>query len=244
MRKNLVCSIAVLALVLSIASTSAAVVNPSGNPIWTERSGLGVTLGIGGGDCFREYCRYTWDTSMFPSVALFVGMMYRLNTNWVFFGEFHNGFANSRQPFRFIDNADSEYKTSWMLFFDFTAGAEFHLPTTGWLDLFLGGGIGFAYLGGWAEDGPLPDTHHSLKGFNFQIRGGMDLYLFSAAPNFSLGPMIKVGLPIWGQACVEEDGNEICHGRGDFDDFHSDTGIKKGELPFTLFLGFISRYVF
>ncbi len=191
-------------------------------------------LAIGGNDCTDDYCDDFWDTSFFGSIAGTVGFYYRIFPNLVVLAEIHTGYINT-------DRESMDNDAGFL--FEVTPAVEFHGPITGWLEAFVGFGVGFSYLGFWGDiDGTNVDVHHSLNGLNFEFRTGIDFYPFSKAPTLGGGVLFRLGLPYWAQACVESEDDKECDDPDDMDDY---PGVDyMDDLPFLVHLGLTVKYGF
>ncbi len=232
-------AISVLCFVAFIIGTprTALAFDVTGGSTWQDRVGPGISFSVGLNGCARDYCDDVWDTGV--SIGATVGFFWRIIPNLVVFGEMHTGHipADADRFYRLgeVDN-DNAFA------FQATAGAEFHLPLTGWVAPFAGFGMGFAYLGLWGEyDTVISDEefHNSLRGLDFQLRFGADFYPFSRVSSLSLGPVFFFGLPYWTNACWEVDGDRECD---DPDDLPFD--IDDDDTPFIIYIGVGMRYGF
>jgi hypothetical protein len=253
-------AIAAAALLLA-ASASAAAEEASasaswsltGGEAWEGRTGFGVMLGVGGVDCTKDFCDDTWDTKFFGSIEGLIGVYYRLIPNLSVFLDF--GFAHLNTGFNEVPDADDGKG----FLFHFVGGAAFHAPITGWMDAQLGFGLGFAYLGfetdvayeSAALAGERAQVSTTHKGVDFELRFAVDVYLFSAAPTFAVGPYFKLGMPYWVEACYDSQRADI-FGNGDAcgkpDDLQKDDATTQSwhwdEKPFLIHFGLAAKYTF
>jgi len=179
--------------------------------VWFDRNGLGAVLGIGGLTCARDYCNSTLDAQIFGSIAGTVGAYYRLNPNISFFGDATFAYVNTN--FNQVATGDTGSSKEGAFEFQFLLGAGFHLPVTGWLDLYATAGLGPILLRAKAEAGGAEFTHH-WGGIDIEMGLGADFYFWSVgfAKNLAIGPYMRLGFPIWPRVCAVAagDGNEIC----------------------------------
>jgi hypothetical protein len=232
---------ACVALPITAAAQSTIAWDITGGREWQGRTGPGIMAGIGGNDCTDDYCDDYWETSFFGSIGGTLGFFYRIIPNAAVFLDAHLGYLNTS-----MDGADDDKG----MLFELVAGGEFHVPATGWLDPYVGFGIGFAFLGGWADSdngyngpwgNPVSDTelYQSLKGVDFELKFGVDVYPFSSVSNLALGPMFRLGMPYWVEGCYELDtpaGNT-----DDCDD--ADKIFDDNDLPFLVHFGLYMKYV-
>jgi hypothetical protein len=186
-----------------------------------------------------------------------VGAYYRLIPNLSFFLD--AGVAHMNTDFTEVEEADDGRG----ILFHIVGGAAFHAPITGWMDAQLGFGVGFArmrLLTTYQPPGPTGgdkldvDTKH--YGVDFELRFAVDVYLFSAAPTFAVGPYFKLGLPYWARVCYNSPpgstifmvtSGEEC---GDPDDIEAETYEGSGrtwhfdETPFLIHFGLAAKYTF
>lgn len=234
----------ILATLLLAAPKSSEAFDITGGRPWDERVGPGISLSVGGNGCSRGYCDDVWGTGV--SFGSTVGFYWRVIPNLVVFGDFHFG----HMP---INIHHSPYFRDWDVHnetgfvFQTTGGAEFHLPITAWVAPYAGMGIGFAYLGMWADDYRHRDHrgfHYSLRGIDFQMRFGADFYPWRRVPNLAIGPLLQVGIPAWVTACWEQDWD----GAHQCDDpdarVHGDMRVRDGYSPIIVYLGAGMRYGF
>jgi hypothetical protein len=244
---------------LALASPAAAQVSASwditGGEAWEERTGFGMMIGFGGVDCTKDYCNKTWGTKFFGSFEGTVGAFYRLIPNLTFFLDF--GLAHMNTDFTEVEGADDGRG----VLFHFVGGGAFHAPITGWMDAHLGFGLGFAWMklkteieqAAPAEPVEVSTTH---KGVDFEFRFGADIYLFSAAPTFSVGPYVKLAIPYWVSVCYDSpSGDVFAEGKhcGKPDDIEKDTynpndpssrSWNFDETPMLIHFGLAAKYVF
>jgi hypothetical protein len=223
----------------------------TGGEAWEDRTGFGMMIGLGGVDCTKDFCDDIWDTKLFGSFAGTLGAFYRLIPNLSVFLDF--GVAHMNTDFNEVSEADDGKG----LLFHFAGGAAFHAPITGWMDAQLGVGIGFAFMrfrtdismAGPADAAEVRSDH---RGLNFEIRSAVDIYLFSAAPNFAVGPYFKLGIPYWAKVCYYSEapdvftaGDEFC---GKPDEIEKDMPTGRtwhfDETPFLIHLGLAAKYTF
>lgn len=222
----------------------------TGGEAWEGRTGFGMMLGFGGVDCTKDFCDKTWGTKFFGSFEGTLGAYYRLIPNLSFFLDF--SVAHMNTDFTEVDDTDDGRG----ILFHFILGAAFHAPITGWMDAQLGFGIGYAHMKlltiyeqtAPAEEVEVSTTH---KGVDFELRFAVDIYLFSAAPTFAVGPYFKLGLPYWVSACYDSPSNEI-FAQGDAcgkpDDIEQETSTPRtwhfDETPFLIHFGLAAKYTF
>lgn len=236
-------SLAALAATVLLAGASEAQSNVgwdiTGGQVWEDRVGVGVLAGLGGVDCTDDYCERYWDTKFIGSIEGVAGIYWRIIPNVVVLIDFSLGYVNADIDRPHID--DDRGAT-----FQVVAAGEFHAPISGWLDAYVGLGIGFAYLGFWAEEEPgAHEFHHALKGLDFEFRTGADLYLFSSAPTLGMGPYFKLDFPVWLAACVETEGApDDCDHPDDIADNDYYDGYHFDELPFLVHFGIQLKYGF
>ncbi|MDD5309260.1 MAG: outer membrane beta-barrel protein [Deltaproteobacteria bacterium] len=237
---------ACVALPITAAAQSTIAWDITGGREWQNRTGPGIMAGIGGNDCTDHYCDdHRWDTSFFGSIGGTLGFFYRIIPNAAVFVDGDLGYMNTS-----LDNMDDDKG----MLFELVAGGEFHVPATGWLDPYMGFGMGFAYLGGWATTKihgnqyiHSLDYYESLKGFDFEIKIGVDVYPFSSVPNLALGPMFRLGMPLWLDVCIDiEDGYDECKSPDDMEDelqAYRVGDFDKGDLPFLVHFGLYMKYI-
>ncbi|MCP4602918.1 MAG: hypothetical protein GY847_20785 [Proteobacteria bacterium] len=207
----------------------------TGGPPWENRTGPGIMIAVGGNDCTDEHCDDMWDTSFFGSIAGTIGFFYRIIPNLVLLVDIHFGYVNTDMK---INEGRDKYSLDDDSGFLFQAvgGAEFHGPITGWLDAYVGLGIGFSLLN---TRGDKPNNsgeyHESLRGVNFELRTGVDIYPFSRIPTFGTGPFFRLGLPYWAKGCIQDGNLESCN---DPDD------MSFNALPFLVHFGLAFKYGF
>jgi hypothetical protein len=127
--------------------------------------------------------------------------------------------------------------------FIFLLGAKFHLPVTGWLDPYLGLGIGPIILNA-KGDAAGSSTRHSWRGFDIEMRTGANVYLWSvgALKNLSFGPYFKWDFAIWPKVCIKTSGDTVCSSPSEA---ASDTGISAfNDKPFIFQVGAEAQYKF
>ncbi len=207
----------------------------TGGEAWENRTGLGLTIGVGGNDCTNDHCTEFWDTRFFGSIGGFVGAFYRLIPNLSVFADFHMGYINTDTSWGEDDGG---------MLIQVIAGGEFHAPITGWLDAYLGLGLGFAHLRAHATLDDDSEAETSLNGFDIELRFGTDVYLFSSAPTLGIGPYFRLGFPIWVTQCLKGIGGlDECGEAGSYDDLDL-SGLNKDDLPFLVHFGLAAKYGF
>jgi len=253
MRTGLAIAAAVSILALSAPAAAeefAAEWSITGGEAWEQRTGFGVMLGVGGVDCTKDFCDKTWGTKFFGSFEGIVGAYYRLIPNLSFFLDF--GLAHMNTDFTEVPEADDGRG----ILFHFVGGAAFHAPITGWMDAQLGFGIGFArmkLLTTVTQASPAEDVEVSTKhlGVDFELRFAVDIYLFSAAPTFAIGPYFKLGLPYWVKVCYDSPFADV-FANGDScgkpDEIEQETSPDRtwhfDETPFLIHFGLDAKYTF
>jgi opacity protein-like surface antigen len=221
----------------------------SGGPVWERRTGPGATLAIGGNSCTGDLCDNSVDTNLFGSFGATFGFQYRLMPNLVVYGDLHTAYLNT--------DADwgSNLRDDKGFLFQFIAGAEFHVPFTGWLDAYLGLGLGYALLRAKAFNGSEDANWEqviSLRGVDIEMKIGVDVYPFSAVPNLALGVLFRWGFTIWPTVCFSDDGNRTCSSPKDsFNPYGSDYALwdenvsdDVSDTPFLVFIGLQAKYIF
>jgi hypothetical protein len=254
-------AIAAAALMLALAPPSeaeeyAAEWSITGGEAWEGRTGFGVMLGLGGVDCTDDFCNKTWGTKFLGSFEGIIGLYYRVIPNLSFFLDF--GLAHMNTDFAEINEADDGRG----VLFHFVGGGAFHAPITGWMDAQLGFGIGFARLKALTtvtQTPPAQDVEVVSKhlGVDFELRFAVDIYLFSAAPTFAVGPYFKLGLPYWVKVCYDsppaQAGTQIFAAGdscGSADDIEQETSDASGrtwhfdDTPFLIHFGLDAKYTF
>lgn len=214
----------------SLAGTSGTWDITGGLP-WKNRVGPGVMLALGGNDCTDEMCDDDFDTSFGGSFGATAGFFYRFLPNLSAFVDFHFGYINSDVEGMRDDKG---------FLFQTIVGAEFHAPITGWLDAYLGLGIGFAYLRGTGELVTTDaDTSEDFKGVDFELRIGADVYPFSAVPTLGAGLMFRLGMVHWPTTCFDDGtSSKECDDPGDA------YWVEKDDLPFLVHFGMTVKYGF
>lgn len=221
---------------MSITYTAAAW-DITGGETWENRTGPGVALAIGGNTCTDEFCDSTLDVKFVPSIAVTPEFYYRLMPNLVVYGDVHIGYLNTNYY------GGQGIKDDKGMIFQVTAGGAFHAPITGWLDAYVGLGLGYALLrfkghntiAGW-------DEVISLRGVNTELKIGADVYPISAAPTFGAGLLLRLGFTAWPRVCHKQDDDDFeCEKPKDaeiegFEDLEN--------TPFLVFLGLQARYGF
>lgn len=205
-----------------------------GTPAWLDRNGLGAHVALGGYTCGREYCNTTLDIAFFGSFAATFGAYYRLTPNWSFFGDITISHLNTN--FRNVnqDAGDNRGVAFQMIF-----GGSFHLPVKGWLDLYASLGIGPILL----REKTDIDLQHNWGGFDIETALGADIYFWSVGflKNFSVGPYMKIGFPIWAKVCEVTDVGDNCGKPSEMED---DSSYFWTDSPLTFQMGFEARYDF
>ena len=212
----------------------------TGGKVWERRTGPGASLAIGGTSCTGDFCDQTLDVNLFGSFAGTFGFMYRIIPNVVVFLDLNTSYINT-------DMADDMPDNKGFLF-QAVAGGEFHLPITGWLDAYLGFGVGYALLRAKAHNTQVDwDEVLSYRGVDLEMKLGGDVYPFSRLPTLSLGVLFRMGFTIWPKACIEQDGERTC--ADPESDFYSEGNAPAGwyqvyETPFLVFIGLTAKYTF
>jgi hypothetical protein len=211
-----------------------------GGKPWRDRVGPGVSLAIGGNTCTKEYCTEVLDTRLVGSIAATLGLDWRVLPNLAAYFDLHIGYVNT-------DYNNLGESTEWEddrgMLLQTTLGAAFHVPFNGWLDAYLGFGMGFAMLKVTALADRI-DYAAKLYGINFEFKVGLDFYLFSRVPTLSLGPLFRIGFAAWPKLCIEHAG-QAASDCGKPDAQASQWGRPEyGETPFLIFLGLAARYGF
>jgi hypothetical protein len=234
---------------LVLFTTAATAFDITGGSAWKSRNGFGITGGLGGANCIDDFCDETIDSNLMGSFLGFVGMDYRFIPNLSLYADFTAAYVNTDVdhwniagiPFGDIDNDRGFLMT-------IIVGAAFHLPVVTWLDLYLGFGIGYSYMGFWAElerGNSEYDLYLSYKGLDFELRTGATVYLFSKAPTFGLGPFFRAGFPAWITACYDDDdGNDDCDSPDDIEDNTVSLLAEVEESPVLFEVGVEIRYGF
>ena len=247
--------IAAAALTLALSSPAAAEElaaewSITGGEAWEGRTGFGVMLALGGVDCTKDFCDKTWGTKFMGSFEGIIGFYYRLIPNLSFFLDF--GLAHMNTDFTEVPEADDGAG----VLFHFVGGAAFHAPITGWMDAQLGFGIGFARmkLETIIEQATQPTEAEVLTkhlGVDFELRFAVDIYLFSAAPTFAVGPYFKLGLPYWVKTCYESQVDDVFtfgDACGSPDDIEQETSLARtwhfDDTPFLIHFGLDAKYTF
>lgn len=208
---------------------------------WQERTGPGITLAFGGNDGTRRYAKEVLDTSLFGSAAATLGFNWRLMPILAVYLDGHVAYINT--DYNNVRQAAIIEDDRGMLV-QATVGAAFHLPVNGWFDLYAGFGMGFAMLrvtGMIVESGL--DYAATLKGVNFELKLGGDFYLFSKARTLALGPLFRMGFPVWPSLCIDQQGEDVNCAKPDQQ--ARDFGLDDyGEPPFLVFIGLSGRFGF
>lgn len=207
----------------------------TGGKPWEDRVGAGVSLAVGGNDCTDDYCDDQLDTRLLGSFGTTLGGFYRIIPNLVVFLDFHVAYMNTDYTALLRDDRG--------FLFQVTGGAELHTPFTGWFEAYAGLGFGYALLrakGQRLTDGA--ERVESLRGVNFELKIGADVYLFSRVPTLGFGPLFRLGFVVWPTACVHENKESVCDDPdvlGERDDM-----AYIDETPFLVFIGLAARYGF
>ena len=170
-----------------------------GGAPWKNRIGPGLQLAIGGNTCTDDFCTSTMDVKFFGSFGGTFSFFYRFIPNLVAFADIHTGYVRTN----YVGGLDKDRG----FLFQFTVGAEFHVPITGWLDAYLGLGIGYALLRFKGETDAWGEQVLSYRGVDIELKLGVDVYPISAAPTFAAGLLFRYGFGIWPTACLKY-GNE------------------------------------
>ena len=204
-----------------------------GTAAWLDRNGLGAHFGFGGYTCMREYCNTTLDVQFLGSISLILGAYYRLTPNWSFFADLTIAHLKTNLFNNDVDVSDNRGVAVQFLF-----GPAFHLPVRGWLDLYTSLGIGPIAL----REKTSSDYKHRWGGFDIEWSLGANFYFWSVGvlKNFSVGPFIKFGFPIWPKVCVETAGEKYCDRPSNMDD----QSMYWKDTPFTFQMGLEARYDF
>ncbi|MCP4679563.1 MAG: hypothetical protein GY854_29545 [Deltaproteobacteria bacterium] len=217
----------------------------TGGPPWEARVGPGIMLAVGGNDCTNDLCDDVLDTSFFGSIGGTAGFFYRIIPNLVVLLDVHLGHVNTDM---ISDTGPDEHdlEDDRGFLFQAVTGAEFHGPITGWLDTYIGLGIGFAYLkasGKYNNDDADGDLLLSFRGLDFELRTGVDVYPFSAIPTLGMGVLFRLGMVYWPKACIEHNSDTFM----DQDECRNPDNadwLDDEDLPFLVHLGFAFRYGF
>lgn len=202
-----------------------------GGPAWRDRVGPGLSVALGGAACDDDWCEDRWDSRLAGSLDGTIGFFYRIVPNAVVFFDLGTALLPAASHL-FDDDHGFLFRT--------VAGAEFHVPITGWIEVFAGLGVGFAALRfrGEIERTDI-DVKETLLGADIELRTGATVYLFSRAPTLGLGVYYRIGFAVWPTACVDvEDGEDDCD---DVDDLIDD---DDDDLPFLHHVGLEMRYGF
>ncbi len=192
----------------------------TGGAAWAKRVGPGVMGYVGGVDCTDRFCDNGWNSQLVGSAAAAFGMYYRLIPNAAIFAEAHAGYLN-------VDRfkATDEHGLS----VQFTVGGSFHTPIFDWLDLSVGLGLGYALLWATALEISDEELNHILHGITFEFRTGADIFPFDNAPTLAIGPIFKLGMPVWVAYDTEESSFKVW---------------ERGDLPLLVFWGIGFKYGF
>ncbi len=214
--------------------------NFHGGDIWKERTGPGVSLAIGGNDCTNKHCSELWDSHLVGSIAATLGFNWRVFPNLSVYLDGHIGYLNT--DYNFLEGyADIDDDRGMLV--QGIAGAAFHLPVNGWLDLNLGFGLGYAMVR-FTGFNRGQDYSVTYKGVDFEFKMGGDFYLFSNVPTLAIGPLFRLGLAVWPSVCIEDQASGVSEDCGKPDSQGRDWGSSFGETPFLIFLGVSTRYGF
>lgn len=214
-------------------------INVDAPQTWHARNGLGITAGFGGVTCGRDYCDSVLDVKIGGSITGTIGAYYRLIPNLVFFGDATFGYVNTNVGV--IGSTDTSKDNGFL--FQFIAGGAFHVPMKGWFDPYIGLGIGPIILNSKAEAAG-EEFKTSWRGFDIEMRVGANIFLWGVGPmkNFSFGPYLKFGFPIWAKVCQESFGDKTCNTPSDWASQDADTPWD--EKPFMFQVGIEARYGF
>lgn len=220
----------------SDGKTDADFLSLGGTTAWLERNGFGAHLGLGGYTCSRVYCDTLLDVSILGSIAGTFGAYYRLNPNWSLFSDITISRLNTNYRSVRTDTGDNHGVA-----FQLILGPAFHLPVKGWLDLYTTLGIGPIALRAKVESNGGNFSHH-WGGLDIEWGLGADFYFWSVGPlkNFSVGPYMKLGFPIWMKVCEVTD-VENCGKPSEMDNQDSNYW---DETPFVFQLGVEARLEF
>ncbi len=216
----------------------------TGGPVWEKRTGPGLTLALGGNTCTDDLCDSDLDVNLFGSFAGTFGFMYRVIPNLVVYGDINTAYINTNADW--APNLDNDKG----FLFQLIVGAEFHVPFTGWLDAYLGLGFGYALLRAKADNTVTNwEQAISLRGIDFEMKVGADVYPFSRIPTLALGVLFRMGFATWPTICLW-DGDDMrrCGDPdslqvvGANDQWNAGTAID--ETPFLIFIGINMRYTF
>jgi hypothetical protein len=206
-----------------------------GGEPWQNRVGPGVQLAIGGNTCTDDFCDSTMDVKFFGSFGSTVGFFYRIIPNVVAFGDLHFGYIRT--------NYDGGLEKDRGFLFQFTLGGEFHAPITGWLDAYLGLGLGYALLRFKGETDAWGEQVLSYRGLNIELKIGADVYPLSSLPTFGVGLQFRYGFAAWIRACVKyEDDDEFYCSKPEVQEAEGMDNIAQD--PFLIFFGIAARYGF
>ncbi len=225
--------VAILAFAIQAAAWEA-----GGGAVWEKRTGFGLIAGLGSVMLTDDYYDDHWDQEFFGSIGATIGIFYRLSPMVAFFIDFNTTYLRLDSN-RFDDDRG--------VLAQITGGAEFHFPIVGWLDAYVGGGIGHAFVlanGEW-DGGPRDNDEFTFRAhaLNFEARTGATLYFFSKAPKLGMGSYFRMGFPLWLRACVDGDNiDDNCEGRDDFEDLGHQ--IDHDDFPFIFHFGGELRYTF
>lgn len=229
---------ALLMILATFAPKQSSAFDITGGSVWQNRVGPGIGVGLGLNGCGDGICRRDWGTRY--SIGGTVGFHYRLIPNIVIFGDIHTGhFAVDWDQQGMDVDKDNGF------IFEVVAGAEFHVPITGWVAPYAGLGMGWAYVGSWVhQENPDHDHHFRFTGFDFQVRIGADFFPFPSAPNISLGPALLMSFPIWIRSCAETDDNQECSHPDEADEFELVDPNRRDDLPKLAFIGILAKFWF
>jgi hypothetical protein len=231
-------------IVLSVVQTTMArtrtqiVWGRKGKALVSERLGPGIGGVLGINQCTRSYCEERWHTV--PSIAMTGTFTYRFIPNFGMFVDAHIGHLGAQ--------ARGLHRDGGVLF-GATGGGEFHLPVGKWLDPYAGFGVGYALLGLYGErDDPVyvgvPDYNVRFHGLNLEMRFGVDFYFIKRAPTFSLGPQLRVGLPVWLKTCWQDGEAHDCSSPDRLEDPRHPHYYRHHDWPFLVHFGVAVKYGF
>jgi hypothetical protein len=225
----------------------------AGGPIWEKRTGPGVSLALGGNSCTGDFCDDMLDTNLFGSFGATFGFQYRLMPNLVVYGDLHTAYLNTKADW----SSSSNLRDDKGFLFQAIAGAEFHVPFTGWLDAYVGLGLGYALLRAKAFNGSEDANWEqvvSLRGVDIELKIGVDVYPFSGVPNLALGVLFRWGFAVWPTVCFRDrDGDmKTCSSpKNAYNPNGSSSEIWDPEVPaqvadtpFLVFIGLQAKYIF
>jgi hypothetical protein len=236
--KNRFMGVVLFCAVTAAALPASALWVITGGEVWAKRTGPGITLALGGNTCTDDYCDSDIDVKLIGSFGSTLGFYYRLMPNLGLYADFHVGYVNTN-----YNGGVDVIKDDKGFIFQTTFGAAFHAPITGWLDAYVGLGLGYALLRFKANYDDRWDMVLSLRGFNTELKIGADVYPISSAPTFGVGPIFRLGFTAWPKACVKQDDEDfVCRGTDEHDDL--DGFDRLDNTPFLIFVGLQARYGF